>query len=154
VPPAERAPDVLSVDVSFFPLVLVRFPRLIDHAALELLKQGQERIYSFNQRYVSLVDMRGTAVMPLPTVRGDASDWTKAQEPKLRKWQVANALIVDSMVTRAGIQAVHWFAPPPTPTVVVGSISEGAVFLRGELRARAVLIDASARQMLENLVSS
>ncbi len=143
----------MLLEIDAYPLAIMRFPRLIDELCFDAMRAAQARLYARGERYVSFVDMRGTKVMPAATIRRSLAEWTKENEPRLRELQIANAMVVDSPLTRAGIQAVHWFAPPPVPTAVTGSFAEGARFLMAQARLGRESLSLCAWQRLSELES-
>ena len=141
--------STLEFDLDSFPLVLVHFPQRFEAETLQQLKAMQERLYGFKQRYLSIVDLRDTGLVPNASIRREASDWTKAQEPLLKRYQLANALVFRSPIVRAGLQAVHWFAPPPVPTIVTGTLAEAARFLLASAKQQGFVLEGHALRELE-----
>lgn len=124
-----------TLDLSFFPLVLVVIPNKVDQSYADLLEADHRVLFAKYTRYVSLSDASLVSGVPDAVTRRRLGEWAKSHEADLRQWQVANAIIVPSRVTRAGLSAIHWLAPPPVPTTVEIELAQGLAFLKRAARA-------------------
>ena len=94
--------STLEFDLDSFPLVLVHFPQRFEAETLQQLKAMQERLYGFKQRYLSIVDLRDTGLVPNASIRREASDWTKAQEPLLKRVLPKSPQTVTVLINETG----------------------------------------------------
>lgn len=122
------------LDTSRFPVVVLSFPESFDEADMDGFFRLHDQMLKRRERYVSIADFSRVRAMPKPTDRQRLAEWAKNEEPRFKLFQLANALVFTSPMLRAGLQAVHWLAPPPVPTAVVGTMAEGIDFLEKELR--------------------
>lgn len=122
------------IDLECFPVVVLTFPESFDDADMDGFYRVHEQMLRRRERYVSISDFSRVRAMPKATDRQRLAEWAKNEEPRFKQFQVANALVFTSPMLRAGLQAVHWLAPPPVPTAVVGTVAEGIDFLEKELR--------------------
>lgn len=141
-------PKTKALDLTHFPLVVLILPPTMDASYADILEDDTKTVLSLRTKYVSVSDATSVAGMSDAKTRKRMGEWAKSREDDFKRWQVANALYVGSSIVRAGISAVHWFAPPVVPTVVETDLGVALDFLRGHA-ARAGLatdgIDAFAR---------
>jgi hypothetical protein len=144
-----RLPETKTMDMTHFPLVVLVVPPAVDGAYVEALGADTVSLLAMRAKYVTVSDTTAVAGMTDAKTRRRIGEWNKSLEAEFKRWQVANALYVVSGLVRAGLSAVHWFAPPPVPTVVETHLGAALDFVRGH----AVLagldptgIDAYARQ--------
>lgn len=130
-----------ALDLTHFPLVVVVLPARIDRSFAEVLENDHRVLFGMRSRYVSFTDTTAVAAMPDATTRQRVAEWAKSHEAELRRVQVANALLVPNAVIRAGLSAIHWFAPPPVPTAIETDPAACLSFLRHQALA-AGLTDA------------
>lgn len=126
------------IDHSRFPLVVFKLPRIVDMDTVEALAIEQAKVFERSRKFVSIVDLRNVSAMPTATVRKRIGEWAKSIEEPSKRYQLANVILVDSSLVRAGLAAVHWIAPPPVPTKVTLSEAEGIAFLRGHLETAGI----------------
>lgn len=103
--------------------------------------RAQEEIFQRRERYVSLTDTTAVDGLPDARVRASIGQWLKTIEERAKRYQVANALVIASPLTRGALTAVHWLAPPPVPTTVCATLMEGARYL--EEHARQARLDVT-----------
>lgn len=123
-------PKTQALDLTYLPLVVVLLPPRVDNSYAKVLEHDHRVLFGLRDRYVSITDTSLVAGLPDAKTRQRMAEWAKSHEEDLKRWQVANALIVPSPVVRAGLQAVHWFAPPPVPTAVETERKTSLDFLR------------------------
>jgi hypothetical protein len=56
----------------------------------------------------------------------------------IRRCNVAGSIVIDSVVARAAMRAIHWVAPHPTPYAIVGTLDEARAFCFAELERVSV----------------
>jgi hypothetical protein len=123
-------PTTKVLDLRYFPLVTLALPATLDMSYADLLEHDTRALFALRRRYVSISDSSGVVGMPEAKTRKRMAEWAKSHEDAFRHWQVANVLIVNSTIVRAGISAIHWLAPPPVPTRVETDWGVGLAFLR------------------------
>lgn len=128
----------LHTDFDAWPFVGLIFPVGFDESVFRQLKAAQGEIDARQDRFLALSVMPRGSELPPAKLRREISEWTKAQEPRLTRVQIANVLVIPSSLIRMGVQAVQWFAPPPCPTIVVDSVAEGAPFLRNHFEKSGI----------------
>lgn len=141
-------PKTQALDLTYLPLVVTRLPAKVDLSYAEVLESDHRALFALRARYVSITDTTPVSGLPDARARQRMGEWAKSHEDDLRRWQVANALVVPSSVVRAGLQAIHWFAPPPVPTVVETDLATCLAFLRQHAEANGLALaglDAYAR---------
>lgn len=150
-------PKTKALDLTHFPLVVVNLPSKIDASYAEVLEEDHRALFATRSRYVSVSDTTSVVGMPDARARQRMGEWAKSHEDDLKRWQVANALLVPSAVIRAGLSAIHWFAPPPVPTAIETDFGAALTFLRGHADRAGLStlgIDAFARQRQIRLTAS
>lgn len=124
-------PKTKAIDVTHFPLVVLILPPTMDGSYADVLEEDTKAILSARTKYVSVTDTAAVAGMTDAKTRKRMGEWAKSREEDFKRWQAANALVVGSAIVRAGISAVHWFAPPAVPTLVETDFAAALAFLRG-----------------------
>ena len=131
----------LSFDLQHWPLVVLRLPPRFSEAEVASLARAQEEIFQRRERYVSLTDTSVVEGLPDARVRAAIGECLKSSGSRAKRYQVANALVIASPLSRGALTAVHWLAPPPVPTLVCGTMAEGARYL--EQHAQRAGLDAA-----------
>ena len=137
-----------ALDLTHFPLVVVVIPAKLDPSYAELLEADHKVLFAKRARYVSISDSTRVVGMPDAKTRQRMGVWAKSHEDDLKRWQLANAIVVGSSLVRAALSAVHWFAPPPVPTRIETDVATALAFLRAEAekaKLTTVGIDEYAR---------
>jgi hypothetical protein len=124
-------PQTKALDLTHFPLVVLVLPPTLDSSYADVLEADTQAVLGMRAQYVSVSDATGVSGMSDAKTRKRMGEWAKSREDDFKRWQVANALYVGSGIVRAGISAVHWFAPPVVPTVVETDLGVALDFLRG-----------------------
>lgn len=132
------SPRESILDASKFPLVIFRLPSVVEVATVDTLEREQEQLFQRGRHFVSMVDLREVSAVPTATVRKRIGEWAKSIEGKSARYQLANALVVESTLIRAALSAVHWLAPPPVPTKVFATDAEAFAFLRSHLERAGI----------------
>lgn len=141
-------PRTKALDLTHFPLVLVTIPGSVDSSYAEVLEEDHRALFATRARYVSVSDSSRVTSMPDAKTRQRMAEWAKSSEALLRTWQVANALVVPTSLVRAGLSAIHWFAPPPVPTAIETELPAALAFVHRHARAAGLVtvgIEAYAR---------
>lgn len=123
-----------TTNLERFPLVVVTFPPRLDVAAADAFIEGQRAVLARRALHVNLYDASAVTSMPDAAMRRRLVEFTHESELASKRYNVASVLVVQSTVVRAGITAIHWLAPPPTPISMVPTFAEA-------LRACARLLD-------------
>lgn len=142
-------PSVL--DLRLFPLVLLELPERIDGSYVAALEEAHRALYARSARYVSFTDARRVNALPDAVSRKRLAEWTKDQESSLKRWQVANVLVVSSGLVRAGLAAIHWVAPPAVPTAVETDPVAGASFLTRKAADAGLVLPPGAQSWFQTL---
>lgn len=130
-----------------WPLVIVRAPV---HGSVESVTEFCERSDEFfarEERFATVQDMREMKGIIDANARKVMSEWTANRQFQMAKWHVASASVVASPVLRGIITAIHWFAKPPSPQIVTGSMKEAVDFVLDQLEAEGVEVDEAARDL-------
>ncbi len=135
----------VSFDLAHWPLVVLRLPPRIGEAEVASLARAQEEIFQRRERYVSLTDTTAVVGLPDARVRSAIGQWLQTIEERAKRYQVANALVIASPLTRGALTAVHWLAPPPVPTTVCATVREGARYLEEHARRARLEVAPFAR---------
>ena len=122
-------PKTQVTDLQDFPLVAMTLPSTVNMGYADVLEHDTRAVFSLRRRYVSITDSRAVIGMPDAKTRKRMGEWARSHEDDFRRWQVANVIVVNSVLVRAGLSAVHWLAPPPVPTLVATDWETGLVFL-------------------------
>ncbi len=146
--------SITVLDTTRFPVVVLSFPENIDDVDMDGFFRLHDQMLKRRERYVSISDFSRVRSMPKATERQRLAEWAKHEEPRLKQFQLANALVFTSPMLRAGLQAVHWLAPPPVPTAVVGTMAEGIDFLEKELRRSGHAIFPQLLKLRDELVAA
>lgn len=142
--------ETRALDLTHFPLVVVVIPAKIDATYADLLEADHKVLFAKRARYVSISDSSRVLGMPDAKTRQRMGEWAKSHEGDLKRWQVANAIVVPSSLVRAGLSAIHWFAPPPVPTCIETGMATALAFLRAEAekaKLSTLGIDAYTRSL-------
>ena len=133
-----------ALDFSRFPLVVLDLPSTIDVGMVDQLEADHRLLFSRGSKYVSLCDTRRVTSLPDAKARKRIGEWVKSHESEFARWQVANALIVSSSMVRAGLAAIHWFAPPPIPTCVEVERGAAEAFLETHAKRAGLVLPGLA----------
>ncbi|MCU0656905.1 MAG: hypothetical protein MUF64_17115 [Polyangiaceae bacterium] len=136
-----------QLDTTFWPLVTVELPALVDDIDVEALAREQEAIFARGARYVSLLDATLVSSIPSARTRTALGEWAKRTEARLVGVQAANALVIPQGLARGAITAIHWIAPPKVPTMVCATVEEGLRFLEPHALAAGLRTDMLARYL-------
>jgi len=128
---------VYRVDESRWPLAIFESPGARQPAEIDAdsFYTELERLLAKGERFATLHDLRGTR--PDAKRRRRFTDWTAANEAKLKTGLAAHAVVVDSAFLRGIITAVLWMTTPPCPMRVFDDRLEAERWLLSELDARA-----------------
>lgn len=123
-----------------FPLVIVTFPAKLDLAAVDRFIEDQRAVLARRTLHANLFDASAIENMPDASCRKRLVDFTHASKEASVRYNVGSVLVVKSSVVRAAITAIHWLAPPPTPTYLVATYAEAERTCRRLLQERGVAL--------------
>lgn len=112
------------IDDSTWPLVLLRYPPVMDH---QDFLASLERIVGFIQRgqpWVMINDARGSD-HPNAKQRQAIASMYDLHEPAVRRFWRGSAIIHDSQVIVGVLTALVWLRPPPHPFRAFADYQQG-----------------------------
>jgi hypothetical protein len=132
------APRLLDVSTAEWPLVvtIVRDGYTLDD--IHAMNEAFEAMFARRERFAAVTDARGIHTIPSSAGRQLITQWNRAHEAQIRRWNVAGSIVIDSIVARATLRAIHWVAPHPTPYAVVETLDEARAFCFAELERVSV----------------
>jgi len=136
-----RMATSIEYDRTHWPLVVLELPADVSDLDVGGLARSLDVSFARERKFVSMMDASAVTHLPQARTRAALSAWAKRVEPLSERFVVANALVVPNGLARGVLTAIHWVAPPVTPTLVCSTVDEGLVFLREHAR-KAELDDA------------
>jgi hypothetical protein len=153
----DRVPQRFEV-IETWPLIVLRFPRVVDGVAVSGLIGAFERALERGSRFASVLDGTEIARLPGPAERQRLVAWMgdEAHQERERRLSVAAAVVVPSGLVRAFVAAIYFVRKPLAPQKwtetlregvdwACGQLEEGGVALTPEIEAFRAGIGANAR---------
>lgn len=132
-----------TTNLDGFPLVIVTFPPQADAAAIDRFIEGQRTVLARRALHVNLFDASAIQNMPDAACRKRLVEFTKDNVALSTRYNVASVLVVKSSIVRAAITAIHWLAPPPSPTYLVATYAEALALCKRLLGERGLTAQSS-----------
>jgi hypothetical protein len=140
----------LRLDTFDWPIVLLDFPehRLEEGALASALTQVEHLLRegeASGEKSFQITDMTRIQTMPGAPERKYAGEWMKRTAPLQLRASVGAANVTPSTIVRGIVTAVHWFQPPPTPTVFVATRREAMIAAMKRLEEAHIVVPSSVR---------
>lgn len=142
------------VQTDLWPFVVSTLPARFEEAELEWFMTIHDGLLARREPYVTLTDCTAIAEIPSPTVRKRIGEWNKRIEADIRRYNVATAIVMSNALVRGALTALHWIAPPPQPTEVVGRAHDGARFLLQQLERNGVRPTSAMQRYVDSLAAT
>lgn len=144
VPRVLREFGGIEVDTRSWPILLVAFPsRPFSDACLASALTCVEGLLEPEGLSFQITDASLFREMPPAIQRKYAVEWAKRNDLLFRARSVGGANVAPSALVRGIFTAVHWFKPPPTPTVFVATREEAMTHAVRALDAAGVSLPGS-----------
>src|SRR5580700_10614492 len=103
--------------VESWPLIFVRFPRIVDAASISGMMSVFDRALERAAPFASVLDGSAIARLPGPEVREALTSWmaNEARQVKEKRFAVASAVVVPSGLVRAFVAAIYFVRKPHAP---------------------------------------
>jgi hypothetical protein len=123
----------IEVDSRTWPIFYLTFPGepITDACLADALRYVEDLLRPEGKSY-QITDASLVTALPPATQRKYAVEWSKRNDALFRSRSLGGANITPSALVRGVFTAIHWFKPPPTPTVFVATREEA---LRHAVRA-------------------
>jgi hypothetical protein len=133
----------IQVDSRSWPILVLSFPATpLPDAALAEALACVDGFLALGARFFQITDASLVREMPPAKQRKYAVDWMEKNDALFRAHSVGGANVAHSPLVRGIFTAVHWFKPPPVPTVVVATREEAMRYAEGALEAAGVPLQA------------
>jgi hypothetical protein len=108
------------------PLLIMRFPAVVDAHVLRAMMDAFDRAHRRGARFVTVLDATDTRRLPGPKERELLAEWLGDEERQKRERQldVGSALVVRSGVVRAFVAALYFVRRPAAPHYWTASIED------------------------------
>lgn len=123
----------MVVDESEWPLVVTTIRDGFTVDDIDAMHADFERFLSREVPFAAVTDALGLRTLPTREARAAITAWSRENEHRIRRFNVAGATAIDSAIARATLRAIHWLAPHPTPYRVVATVAEARAFCTEEL---------------------
>jgi hypothetical protein len=109
------------------PLLVLRFPEVVDAEAIDAMMATFDRAHRRGQRFASVLDATETRRLPGPREREALAAWLA--EPMRRQLEreqnIGSALVNPSGIVRAFVAAIYFVRKPASPQHWVATLQEG-----------------------------
>lgn len=129
----------MLLDLSAFPVVLLRCPEKFTAATVTALAAEYEKAFERREPFVVVCDLRPIAEVPDALVRKALAEMLNSPKFKERHdaLQLGSANVIASAGIRAALTALLWLWRPASPMVSVATIEEGVAWARQQLGAKS-----------------
>jgi hypothetical protein len=144
VPLVVREFDGIQVDTRDWPVLVLAFPgKPFADAQLTGALAYVESLLHYEGKSFQITDASLIRQFPPATQRKYAAEWAARNDLLFRQASVGGANVAPSALMRGIFTAVHWFQPPPTPTVFVATREQAMAHAVHALEAAGVPLPAS-----------
>jgi hypothetical protein len=105
----------LDIHLEFLPIFHAATQHEFTERDLASLDAAMGDLFARGQRFVTLFDTSGTAVLPEAKMRRAIADWLERIEPQMKRYNLGSANVVASGAVRGMLTAIHWIFPPAVP---------------------------------------
>jgi hypothetical protein len=125
-----------------WPLILLRFPRVVDGESVSGLIDAFDRALERESRFVSVLDGTEIARLPGPEERQRLVSWMsdESRQERERKLSVAAAVVVPSGLVRAFVAAIYFVRKPIAPQKWTETVSEGVDWACAQLHGAGIAL--------------
>ena len=124
---------VVQMDVSRWPLVVARYPDVLDDASQEAHFDDIRALLRRNERYAILLDLRRVSHGADAKQRRRYADFLEETSPDLARLCLGTAYLTESLLTRGVLTAVLWLKPPVYPHMITGDEGKAMEWLHQKL---------------------
>jgi hypothetical protein len=109
------------------PLIVLRFPAIIDAESVTGLMGAFDRALHRGERFATVLDATETVRLPRASERQQLVDWMRdeARVKIERQLSVAAAIVVPSGLVRAFVAAMYFVRKPTAPQQWTATLAEG-----------------------------
>ena len=112
----------ILMDLSAIPLVRVNWPDGVGDQDIDAHFEEIAAMLSQNRRVGILMDVSAAITMPAGHRKRVGDRLAELMKLGLGRRVVAVAHVTPSRIAQGALTAIYWFAPPPFPTKVFGSL--------------------------------
>lgn len=128
----------MVVSTSEWPLVVTRIRDGYTLDDIHALNESFDAILAREEPFAALTDALGMRGTPSRIQRAAIAEWNHENEARIRRFNVAGSIAIDSALARAALRAIQWIAPHPSPYLVCATVEEAREFCLAHLTAQRV----------------
>jgi hypothetical protein len=140
--------------VESWPLIFVRFPRVVDADAVGGMMGVFDRALERGSPFASVLDGSDIARLPGPEVRETLTSWMADEErrTKEKNLAVASAVVVPSGLVRAFVAAIYFVRKPHAPQKWTETLPEGLDWACARLVEAGIALTPEIEKLRADLV--
>jgi hypothetical protein len=128
-----RLRRVVETDLSRWPLVITRLAGKLTLEDAEIVVRESTAVLKRFEAHASIFDCSGVLELPDAVVRKRFGEFTGWSAPLSKKSTVCTGLVIQRVVLRGALTAIHWIGRPVTPTRVFSTHAEAEGWCTDEL---------------------
>jgi hypothetical protein len=133
------------------PLIVMRFPAVVDAHVLRAMMDAFDRAHRRGARFATVLDATDTRRLPGPKERQLLADWLgdAGRKERERELDVGSAVVVPSGVVRAFVAAVYFVRTPASPQHWTACIGDAIEWSCARLLEAGIALNPEIERLLE-----